>query len=335
MLQQVQNRQESLAFENSGQLIHFLKDAHADIHQLITTVRTEKLNWALARHAGVEVWVRRDDAIDPVLSGNKLYKLFGFLREYQARDLSGLPLLSFGGAYSNHLHALAALGQMLGIATVGIIRGEPGANLSPTLIDLQSRGMRLHFVSRTHYRLRSQPSYIAGLLSALGLDTRTLVVPEGGDAELGERGLFALGQYLAGSPWHAIYCACGTGTTLRGLALGMLNSKHTVLPSLYGVSALKSNDSIYASIQASFSGDSRLNWGLTNQYHGGGFAKLTKHLLGFKQDFEQETGLELDRVYTLKLFSALAAQLRAGFIARGQKIVVIHSGGLQGNRSLS
>ncbi|WP_370978491.1 1-aminocyclopropane-1-carboxylate deaminase/D-cysteine desulfhydrase [Agaribacterium sp. ZY112] len=300
----------------------------------------QRLNWDVAERAGVELWLRRDDAIDPELSGNKLYKLFGHLRHYQCVHLPSLsesekracPMVSFGGAFSNHLHALACAGQRLGIATVGIIRGQRPAKPSATLVDLEAKGMRLYFISRSDYRLRHDQAFVTQLLHDLNLASFSFVVPEGGAGELGLLGLQALGRHLATEHWHGLVCACGTGTTMQGLAQGLASAgaKHC---SVLGVSALAAGDSVCSVLRPAMQ-QYGISWGLSNQFHDGGFARVSKDLSSFKQAFEAQCGVELDRVYTLKMFSALRAWLHRGMFHQGQRVLAIHSGGLQGNRGL-
>ncbi|WP_096086466.1 1-aminocyclopropane-1-carboxylate deaminase/D-cysteine desulfhydrase [Agaribacterium haliotis] len=342
MLQQVPGAAQAQPIKTREQLIAFLGNKYASIDTLTNSVVHQRLSWSVAKRAGLELYVRRDDLIDADLSGNKLYKLYGYLRHHQYNSPAA-PVLSFGGAYSNHLHALACLGQLLGLNCHAIIRGQRPKQMSPTLVDLEARGMRLHFVSREAYRRRSEPAYVCSLLKQLALPETSLVIPEGGDGELGLIGMRSIGRHLANQGWQHTVISAGTGTSFLGLAQGVAEAlaKHSSIsalaqaqiPQLWAVSALAAGDSIASKLRAALAGR-RLSWACSNQWHAGGFAKLKPELSAFKCCFESETALALDRVYTLKLFWALKHWIEAGLYRPGQRLLAIHTGGLQGNRSL-
>ena len=283
--------------------------------------------------AGIELLVRRDDLIDPALSGNKFYKLFFNLRDAQSQGLT--RLLSFGGAYSNHLHALAAAGNRFGFSTLGVVRGERPAELSPTLCDAEAWGMKLVFIGRTEYRQKSEPELIADLKARYG---EFYLIPEGGANLAGARGMQQLGQSLEWQlegDYTAVCIACGTGTSLAGLAAGVDTSK----PAL-GFSVLKGEGSLGGDVAAVYNqlcpAQAVANWRLISGFHAGGYGKKhPDYLVRFWQNFERESGIPLDPVYTVKMFWGIDVLARQGYWPRGSRIVAIHSGGLQGRRGFA
>lgn len=297
----------------------------SNLRSSLHAVPHQELNWRLADSKGVQIVVRRDDLIHPALGGNKLYKLWGHVQQWLASGKQAIA--SCGGAYSNHLYALAAFGKLANIPTAAVIRGERSTSPSQTLLDLERMGMYLHFVSRSEYRDRPALEWINTIEHRL--ECSCYWVPEGGAGEPGIKACTVLGEFLGEQRWHKIFHACGTGTTAQGLAQGLVRANS--LAELVGVSVLRSRSSIADKfIKASKNGV--LNWSITNQYHCGGYAKSTSELDQFRADFEQETKVGLDKVYTAKVFYALANMLHSGRIAKGEKVLVIHSGGLQGNR---
>lgn len=280
---------------------------------------------------GIELLVRRDDLLDPQLSGNKFYKLFFNLHE--AKKQGQTSLLSFGGAYSNHLHALAAAGQRYGFKTLGVIRGERPAQLSPTLVDAQNWGMQLVFISRREYGDKHESQILDMLHHQLG---DFYWIPEGGANLAGARGMRLLGAALEqqlNADYTAVCLPCGTGTSLAGLAAGIANKK----PAL-GFSVLKGDGSLGRDIARSYQqlvGDKADagNWRLISGFHAGGYAK--KHpgyLSRFWQLFEQEAGIPLDPVYTLKMIWGIQCLAQQGYWPRGSRLIAVHTGGLQGRR---
>jgi 1-aminocyclopropane-1-carboxylate deaminase len=283
--------------------------------------------------AGIDVLVRRDDLIDQQLSGNKFYKLFFNLSA--ARQQGFTRLLSFGGAYSNHLHALAAAGNRYGFNTLGVVRGERSTQLSPTLSDAEAWGMRLVFISRTDYRDKSESELLAELQSRYG---DFYLIPEGGANLAGARGMQLLGQALEQQlkgDYTAICMACGTGTSLAGLAAGIDSTKLAL-----GFSVLKGEGGLGDSISTTYRQlcDSSVaaNWRLITGFHAGGYGKKhPEYLSQYWQNFERSSGIPLDPVYTLKLFWGINSLAQQGYWPRGSRIVAIHSGGLQGRRGFA
>lgn len=307
-----------------------LTNSADELLDIARKVPFRRLEQKVFTDAGIDVLVRRDDLIDPELSGNKFYKLFFNLRA--AREQGFSRLLSFGGAYSNHLHALAAAGNRHGFNTLGVVRGERPAQLSPTLSDAEAWGMQLVFISRADYRDKSEPELLAGLQSHYG---EFYLIPEGGANLAGARGMQLLGraleQQLKGD-YTAVCMACGTGTSLAGLAAGIGETKLAL-----GFSVLKGEGGLGDSISATYrqicDSGANANWRLISGFHAGGYGKKhPEYLTQFWRYFERSSGIPLDPVYTLKLFWGIDSLARQGYWPRGSRIVAIHSGGLQGRR---
>lgn len=301
----------------------------------------QPLEWHLARQKGVEILVRRDDLIDESLSGNKFYKLFYNLQA--AKNAGHKKLLSFGGAYSNHLYALAAAGRDFGFETVGVIRGERPQHLSPTLQDAERWGMQLEFISRTQYRDKTGSdlhemapelhSYLANIYGNF------YSIPEGGANAEGVLGTKVIGWALReqlNDNFSSVCVAAGTGSTLIGLAAG-LHTGNKDSKMAVGFSVLKGDGDLGRDIRKQSQTFNREinNWRLISGYHAGGYAKkLPQAVQNFKDDFERETTLILDPVYTVKMCWGVAQLLAQDYWPRGSRLVLIHTGGLQGRRGL-
>lgn len=290
----------------------------------------ERVLWEPAQRAGVELTVRRFDRV----GGNKGFKLA--LNLERALALPSRALLTFGGPWSNHLHATALAGQAAGVRTIGVVRG--GEVETPTMRDCREAGMELVCVSRAEYAERGEEAYLAGLRDRFG---RPWVVPEGGANVLGLQG--CQGMIEPGEQWDAVVVAVGTGTTLGGLALRTGGA----VP-LVGVSALKGVDHgpAVARLLEWAIGDAEwaaelmepVTW--WTDAHAGGFGKLNERVRADWRDWEDQTHIPLDRIYTAKLISRLRtewarppAQRHPG-MRPGSRICVLHTGGLQGNRSM-
>ena len=300
-------------------------------------VPLQRLQWNLAKQKGIEVLVRRDDLIDTHLSGNKFYKLFYNLRAAQASGCS--QLLSFGGAYSNHLYALAAAANTYGFKAIGVIRGERPKQLSATLLDAEAWGMQLHFVSRADYREKCSDELRLELKACYG---DFFEIPEGGANAYGVMGTKALGAAIyqqVKSDYTAVCVAAGTANTLAGLGLGLSQKNCSqIAGSILGFSVLKGEGSLGADLinhQKSL-GPETANWRLISGYHGGGYAKkLPNDLREFLFEFERETKLILDPVYTLKMCWGVAQLLAQNYWPRGSRLILVHTGGLQGRRGFN
>jgi 1-aminocyclopropane-1-carboxylate deaminase/D-cysteine desulfhydrase-like pyridoxal-dependent ACC family enzyme len=277
---------------------------------------------ATTEKAGVRLYIKRDDLIHPTVSGNKWRKLKYNLLDAQAKG--GEAVLTFGGAYSNHLYATAAAGNALGLKTIGIVRGlELEGKENATLQFCREQGMQLHFVSREEYRQRHSDAYLKEIAARFG---NPYLIPEGGTTELALKGVaemvFEIESQLGTMP-HYIATAVGTG----GTAAGILSAGANVL----AFSALKGGDFLAADIHRLLNECKQPgNLTLLTDYHFGGYAKWSSELLTFIQDFRAEFGIQLEQVYTAKMFYGLFDLIRKGRFKAGTTMVAVHTGGLQG-----
>lgn len=268
----------------------------------------------------IELWMKRDDLLHPVISGNKWRKLKYILDH--ALSLGKDTIVSMGGAYSNHLHALAYVGKVLGLTTIGLVRGEPPETLTPTLLDMKNWGMELRFVSRSDYRILRQ---YKGWHDLPGLKPGQYWLPEGGALDLALNGVAELVAEIT-IPYDTLCVSCGTGTTLAGI-IDAVPERASVL----GFAALKNAGFLNAEVEAKLS-QPRNNWQINLDYHFGGFAKTNAQLSAFIEDFELKTTIPLEPVYTGKMMYAVYDLIKKHYFKPGQRIVAVHTGGLQGKR---
>lgn len=343
MLRELPQKESSLSPEGGGFLDEALFKAPFStdaLKNIISKIPLQRDVVFPAKIPGIHIDVLRTDLIDPQISGNKLFKLWGHLHAFDRSNAQNSILASFGGAYSNHLHALAAAGRRLSYPTIGFIRGEQPKKPSATLSDLQNMGMTLVFLDRASYRRKHEPAFQQDLEQRYLAERSVYWLPEGGGGERGLAGVATLGQFIAGKNYSHVVHACGTGTTLAGLISGFssfsCSSENVVVPKLLGISALRANRSIIDNVihllRTVGCRTKRISWSVSNQYHHGGFAKLSADLSAFMDKFNEETAIPSDRVYTGKVFYAVAKMLADGCFAGGSRILVVHSGGLQGNR---
>ncbi|MEU6949262.1 pyridoxal-phosphate dependent enzyme [Streptomyces sp. NPDC046316] len=269
---------------------------------------------------GLRLLLKRDDLIHPDLPGNKWRKL-----ALNLRAADGRPVLTFGGAYSNHLRAMAAAGRLLGFDTIGVVRGQELADrpLNPSLARCAADGMRLVFVDRATYRAKSEPEVLAGLLAQS--PTGTYVVPEGGSNALAVEGCAELGRELRGAA-DVVAVACGTGGTLAGLAAGLGPGQRVL-----GVPVLKGGflgEEIRALQRAAFGGP-RGEWSLDERFHDGGYARTTPALDAFAREFEAWHGLAVERLYVAKMLYGLFALAEEGAFAPGTTVAAVITGAPQ------
>jgi len=268
----------------------------------------QKLNSKLFSEKGIEVSVLRLDLIHPQISGNKWFKLKYNLEEAKKQGCD--TILTFGGAFSNHIHATAVACKEFGFKSVGVIRGEKDSETNPTLSEAKKYGMQLTFVSREDYKKKNNRDYMEGFRNWFG---RFYVIPEGGNNELGIKGCEEI--LPNENDFEIVFCACGTGTTFKGISRSLNKDQK-----LFGISVIK--------------GEGELNAipNIINDYNFGGYAKHTEELLKFKTQFEMEYNIPLDYVYTAKLFFAVNDLVSKNKIPENSKVLIIHSGGLQGNK---
>lgn len=287
-------------------------------------IPNQAIQLPLLRAKKVTLHMKREDTIHPYISGNKYRKLKYNLRE--ASDLGHTKVLTFGGAYSNHLAATAYAGKLGGLATVGVVRGEElreNWEENPTLQFAKRQGMQFHFVSRETYRQKGTASFGSELEEKFG---HFYALPEGGANTLGVQGCEEI-LTKEDTDFNIICGAVGTGGTLAGL----INSKADHQQVL-GFPALK-GDFLKKDIR-SFVSDKE-NWNLVTDYHFGGYAKVNKALIQFINSFKKETGIPLDPVYTGKMVYGIIAMIKADRFPPGCKILAIHTGGLQGIQGMN
>ncbi len=281
-------------------------------------ITTDSLSLTVFQENDVEVDVLRIDKIHPVVSGNKWFKLRYYLEE--AKQQHKKTIVTFGGAWSNHIVATAAACRLNNLNCIGIIRGEEPATFSATLLEARQLGMQFVFISREAYKAKQLP------VSLINRDD-CYIINEGGYGIIGAQGAAGILDYSRKKNYTHICCAAGTGTMTAGLLM------YPCPADIVSISVLKNNLGLADDIRQ-----------LTNEcktplivhdYHFGGYAKHTPTLISFMNEFYRQTAIPSDFVYTGKLFFAVHDLITNHYFKQGSKILVIHSGGIQGNRSLS
>ena len=292
----------------------------------------QKVNHPLFNKKGLELYIKRDDLIHPEISGNKWRKLKFNIEKLKAGKYDGV--LTFGGAYSNHIAATAATGKLLSVKTIGIIRGDeltPQSN--QTLIQAQKNGMQLVFVSRAKYAERYERLYHETLRAEYG---NVLVVNEGGANFHGVLGCAEILNEMDFTPDY-IYSASGTGTTVAGLLLSSTQTKIVSVPVFKNGGFIK-NDVIDLLKQFALDEDtlkSKIDLlSLNLDSHFGGYGKFNDELIDFINEFYKITQIKLDQIYTGKMMFALMEDIKQNKFKQGDKIVALHTGGLQGLSSI-
>jgi len=285
------------------------------------------LSWLTA--AGVDVAILRLDLIDPLISGNKWFKLTHHL--VAAKKAGAEGLISLGGAHSNHLHALAAAGKRFGFATVGLLRGHPVE--TPTVRDLQAFGMELHWLGYAGYRARHDPDF---WLPWRERYPQLHPVPEGGGGLDGALGcadiVLQARQQLAELGWDEYdgwWLACGTGTTLAGLVLAENGHRH-----VYGAMAVPEGHGVAENVATILGAQAGCGYELLHASRGG-FAQADSELMAFITASEEASGVPLEPLYTAKALLALQEGVVKGRFAKGTRLIFIHTGGLQGKRAMT
>jgi 1-aminocyclopropane-1-carboxylate deaminase len=280
------------------------------------------------REHNVTLNVLRLDLMHPTLHGNKWFKLKHNLR--QARDEGHHTLLSFGGAWSNHLRALAAAGNLFGFRTIGIVRGEIPQPLNPVLQFAHDQGMELVSMSRSDYRLHRNPAALAALEARY---SDCYILPEGGSNALAVRGCAELAGLLrwqtTGQP-RVVGLACGTGATLAGLVWGLQQQigRDAEPIEVVGVGVLKALGMLAEAVTRRLPAAVDIPWQILERYHGGGYARVTPELERFMTQFTARHAVPLEPVYSGKLMFGLLDQVRNGAIPVGSEVLALHSGGL-------
>lgn len=275
---------------------------------------------------GERTWdLLRLDRLHPVVSGNKPFKLHFHLSK--ALDEGWDGILTFGGPFSNHIHAASYAANTAGVKSIGIIRGERPGTLSPTLADAERQGMRLVFMDRAGYR-----ATVESMRDGFEAEAHPgfLVIPEGGFGRAGMEGAALIREWIPPGRYDTILCACGTGTTMAGLVKSAEKGQRII-----GVSVLKNQADLGSRLEALLGADmDAAKTETIHGYHFGGYARKDHSLIGFMNRFHEKHGIPTDFVYTAKLLYAVEDLLMKGHFQPDERILCIHSGGLQGNRSL-
>ena len=281
----------------------------------LTYTHTPVVTWK--SNLPVQLHVKLECANHPLVSGNKWWKLKYNL---EAASASRLPVLTFGGAFSNHIFATAAACHALGLQSIGIIRGEQVNNT--TLAFASQHGMKLEFISREMYSQKNDPGFIEALRERFG---NFFLIPEGGTNESAVLGCREWGKLLLREVEFDELCiAVGTGGTMAGLISAMSEEK-----SVIGFSSLKGGSFLDAEVKR-WLPDTTCDWRIETSYHFGGYAKSDSTLTQFIEDVRRDQGIVLDHVYTAKMMYGVLDLVRRGAFREGSKVLTIHTGGLQG-----
>lgn len=273
---------------------------------------------------GIELYIKREDLLHPIISGNKFRKLKYNIQE--AKRLGHTTLLTFGGAFSNHILAVAGAGAEFGFKTIGIIRGEELERKiaeNPTLAKAQELGMQFYFVSRTAYREKEEKAFANHLHELFG---NFYMIPEGGTNELAIKGCEEILTDTDKAYFTHVACAVGTGGTISGLINSSGQNQQII-----GFSSLKGaflSDVIRNFVE-------KTNWSINDNYHFGGYGKVNDELIQFLNSFYSQTDIPLDPVYTGKMFFGVLDLIEKGYFPPNAKILMIHTGGLQGIKGMN
>lgn len=289
-----------------------IQNSYADIDVIENSITREK---------HVDLFCLRLDKIHDDISGNKLFKLHNYLQTARAGCIK--TLITFGGAYSNHLAATAVACKLNNLSCIAMVRGEKPALFSHTLKYCLQQGMRLNFISREDYRKKDDSGFIALLKEKFG---EHILVPEGGYSKEGMKGAALISNLYKKVNYTHICCAVGTSTTFAGLISSNINQK------IIGFNVLKTMDNVKR-IENLLNYRPK-NYAVVNAYHFGGYAKYTDELILFMNKFYKDFSIPTDFVYTGKMMFGVFDLIQKDYFPLGSKILCVHSGGLQGNKTL-
>lgn len=287
-------------------------DLAKSITQKVTLPNKKKL---------IEVYLQREDLIHPFVNGNKYYKLkYNLLK---AKDENYDTLLTFGGAYSNHIYAVSSAAKMFGFKSIGIIRGEEYKPLNSTLQFAVNNGMQLHYLNRETYRRRTDSEFRKDIAKQFG---DVFIIPEGGTNTLALKGTAEILDNIK-KEFDYLCSPVGSGGTIAGLVLGLNCNKKVI-----GFSALKGGEYLTETIRGLLPSSIKLcdKWTINSSYHFGGFAKINRELIEFMEWFKYENSIVLEPLYTGKMMYGINDLISKGYFPNNSKIVAIHTGGLQG-----
>ncbi len=268
-----------------------------------------------------EIYMLRLDLIHPQIHGNKFFKMKYNL--FEAKNNYD-TILTFGGAYSNHIHAVSAAGKIFGFKTTGIIRGEEHLPLNPTLQYASNNGMNLHYISRSEYRLKQTQEFQGKLKEKFG---NVFIIPEGGTNLNAIKGCSEIPQ-LINIDYDYICTACGTAGTFSGVVAELDGNKK-----ILGFAVLKNAGFLIDTTQKmvlDYSGKKYSNWEIKLDYHFGGYAKINYELIDFINEFEKLNGITLDPVYTGKMMFGIYDLAKKKYFGKENRTIALHTGGLQG-----
>lgn len=271
--------------------------------------------------AKVRLMIKREDLNHPFVTGNKWWKLKYNLEE--AERLQKKTILTFGGAFSNHIYATAAAAHELNLKSIGIIRGEETLPLNPTLAFASRMDMKLHYIDRETYRKKDTTEFTEHLRNTFG---DFYMIPEGGSNELAVKGVAEFSKLL-NIHFDYLCCAVGTVGTLAGLISGLDTQKQII-----GFSSLKGGNFLKEDVEQ-YVGSNKSNWRIEASYHFGGYGKQTPVLIDFIQTFEAQHQIPLEQVYTGKMMFGIFDLIQKNYFKEGSTILAIHTGGLQGRSS--
>ncbi|HUZ60289.1 MAG TPA: pyridoxal-phosphate dependent enzyme [Hanamia sp.] len=277
----------------------------------------------LYKKNNVRVYVLRLDKVHPVISGNKLFKLCYFLAD--TKKSKHKKIITFGGAYSNHLAATAFACKAMDFKCIGIIRGEQPEIHSPTLLFCKENGMQLEFISRKSYKEKDEKGFAGELENKYG---EHVLIPEGGFSIKGKEGAALINEFLCGKNYTFVCLPVGTATTFAGIMERNDNESEII-----GFSVLKGFRDIEERLFTLHVNKAK-KYTLIEDYHFGGYAKKTNELISFMNNFYEQHKIPLDFVYTGKMMFRVNDLINKKYFSPGSQILCIHTGGLQGNNSL-
>jgi len=283
-------------------------------------IKTQEISLPLLKEKEIKLFIKRTDQTHQHISGNKWYKLKYNLIEAKKQGFK--TLLTFGGAYSNHIAATACAAKENGLKSVGVIRGEEHFPLNPTLQFAKEQGMHIHYVGRSDYREKTTLNFLEKLKVQF---SDFYLIPEGGSNELAIQGTEDILE--ANDTQDYICCAVGTGGTIAGI-INTSTDKQTVIgfPAIKGFYELKKDIESWTNKQS---------WKLINDYSCDGYAKVNEELVQFINEFNTVHDIPLDAVYTGKMMLGILDLVAKDYFPKGSTILAIHTGGLQGNKGMN
>jgi len=283
-----------------------------------SNITIDKISLPLLLEKDIDLSIFRLDKIDPIISGNKWFKLRYYIEE--AKQQKKHTIVTFGGVWSNHIVATAAVCKLNSLNAVGIIRGEEAKSRSSTLTQATQFGMQLYFLNRGDYRRKKIPDELNG--------KECYFIDEGGYGVKGAAGASTILDHCKKETYSHICCAIGTGAMMGGLINAALSFQKVM-----GLSVLKNNFKVRENIMHLLN-DKEMPFQIIHDYFFGGYAKHSAELIDFMNEFYRQTMIPSDFVYTGKLFYAVFDLIKKDFFPQGSKLLLIHSGGLLGNASL-